>query len=405
MLYDELSVLKQIKDAFPKLSQAECETAVLLLKEFASNQNITFDEYVQKNYPNGIAERDESTNQYCGYIKFLGNDAAAIIKAGADADFSTFFHETVHSFRKQLTGDLKTKAERAFNVDGSKWTVEQEEAFALGAEQFIMTRIERDADKREVFVKCSNYVQGVYNGLGDIIELTPEMEAFYEDMFFEKNPVAEEPVELTEDEKRFANVVKIDPSVITNENDEPIDLTDTRELTKWLLDTYVPKNENGQRIGIELEIADDGTIQKFSRTGLEASTKRRNSVKSESQRQAYAKLDTLLKESLFDEFIKADKRHPRLLGQNVYYSAAEINEKIYSVKFKVDIPRENKKASYKDHKVSEIEIAPSLYAGLSTSNARSVSYQNQDAITKISLAVLKESVKPSKIENGILLTR
>lgn len=56
---------------------------------------------------------------------------------------------------------------------------------------------------------------------------------------------------------------------------------------------------------------------------------------------------------------------------------------------------------YKDHKISKIEIAPSLYRD-SGGNNISGAAQNQSAISGISLSVLKGDVKPSRIENNTL---
>ncbi|GMO42596.1 MAG: hypothetical protein Ta2F_18480 [Termitinemataceae bacterium] len=180
----ELQILNEIKKAFPDFTGMEAEAAVLLLKERANVLKMNFDEYIKKYHPAGFAVHDDSDVAARGYVQFSGRDAAAIIKAGKAADFSTFVHETTHIFRRQLEGNLKYKAEKAFAVQDGKWTVEQEEVFARGAEEFIRTRIEQNIDKHEVFSKCSEFVQNVYNGLGALIDLTPEMEEVYQEMFF-----------------------------------------------------------------------------------------------------------------------------------------------------------------------------------------------------------------------------
>lgn len=60
---------------------------------------------------------------------------------------------------------------------------------------------------------------------------------------------------------------------------------------------------------------------------------------------------------------------------------------------------EGKLTSYKDHKVTKIEIAPSLYLKpFANYNGK----QNEGAINGISLEILKGDVKPSRIENNIL---
>jgi hypothetical protein len=87
-----------------------------------------------------------------------------------------------------------------------------------------------------------------------------------------------------------------------------------------------------------------------------------------------------------------NEKHSKIKKQNIYYSAARIGEKLYSVRIKIDIPKnKNDPNYYKDHKITEIKIEPSLYQGSSVTGAP---LQNEGSITKISLAVLKGDVKP-----------
>ncbi|MDR2893683.1 MAG: ssDNA-binding domain-containing protein [Deltaproteobacteria bacterium] len=181
-------------------------------------------------------------------------------------------------------------------------------------------------------------------------------------------------------EEKAATVVKIDPGII------PVALSDTRALSKWLREQYQ---------GMIVEIADDGAVQQFTRRGLEASVKRRD----DGQRQMYAGLDDLVRNSVFSDFEKADARHEgKVAGQNIYYAAANINDEFFAVRIKIDMPLSDYKLpAYKDHKISEIEIAPSLYR----SSPKGLSTQ-EDAILKISLSVLKKDVNPSILQDGVL---
>ncbi|MDR2488736.1 MAG: hypothetical protein LBD42_04515 [Desulfovibrio sp.] len=195
-----------------------------------------------------------------------------------------------------------------------------------------------------------------------------------------------------EQNPRVANVVAVDPAKIVDGDGKPVDLKDTKALAGWLREQYQD---------VTITIADDGTIQQFTGEGLDASLKRRIGKKrGPRQRQAYAELDTLLENALFDGFEQADERHKdKVAGQNVYYSAARIGGNYFSVRFKVDMPLgKGINPAYKDHKVTEIEIAPSLYRGPS----ENIATQPESAIRGISLSVLKGDVKPSRIEDGTL---
>ncbi len=192
-----------------------------------------------------------------------------------------------------------------------------------------------------------------------------------------------------ENNPRIAKVVEVNPDLLVHGDGTPVNLMSRDDMFKWL-------RENLQ--GLIVKIADDGTIQKLTRKELNASLKRRGLEHS----QAYANLVELLENALFDSFEKADARHARKVkGQNVYYSAAKIGNDYYTLKIKVDIPLEKGWNKYKDHKISKIEIAPSLYRD-SGGNNISGAAQNQSAISGISLSVLKGDVKPSRIENNTL---
>ena len=168
-----------------------------------------------------------------------------------------------------------------------------------------------------------------------------------------------------------------------------------KEFAAWLKDMLAE--------GGDIEIASTGQTARFTRTNVGASVKR---SRSSEHRNAYAGLREMVRNAEYDHYEPADERHPNG-GQDVYYSALRMGDRLYSVKLKLDVVTEeqrtreqennrdaNEDIRYKDHKLSEIEIAPALYRGLSTSG---VATQPADAISKISLGVLRGSVKPSTI--------
>lgn len=177
------NLLDEIKQNF-NLDNEGAETALLLIRERALSLELSLSEYMRTYHPQGFSEKDNSLNdEYKGYIKFIGEDAASIIKTGKTADFSTFTHEIAHSFRRQLSGELKETAEKAFKVENGQWTQVQEEAFAVGFEEYIRLRLTENEELEKVFEKGSLYMQRVYNGLDRIIELNPEIIKVYDQMF------------------------------------------------------------------------------------------------------------------------------------------------------------------------------------------------------------------------------
>ena len=179
----EVRVLTQITESF-HLSKDEAETALLLLKARAKTLDMTFDEYLSTYHPKGFAVPDTSLpDEIKGYTAFLSGDARALIGVGKKADFSTFIHESAHVFRRQLAGTLKERAEKAFKVEGGAWSEAQEEAFAIGFEQYIRLRIAASEDHRRVFEKGAAFTQQIYNGLDRIIPLNREIIRVYDELF------------------------------------------------------------------------------------------------------------------------------------------------------------------------------------------------------------------------------
>jgi len=163
--------------------------------------------------------------------------------------------------------------------------------------------------------------------------------------------------------RKYAKVVPINPAEIVDENGSLLDLSDTKVLRKWLLKKYQ---------GHTVEVKDDGKTVGFYREGLKDSAKRRGY----SQRQLYADLASLVENGVYAGYEKGDSKHPTVERQNIYYSAAKIGDKIYGVRFKVDIYKvmESGIGSYKDHKIVKLEIEKSL----SLNNGNYSVQQNSD---------------------------
>ena len=175
-----------------------------------------------------------------------------------------------------------------------------------------------------------------------------------------------------------------------------------KEFAKWLKDMLAE--------GGDVTIASTGQTARFTRTNIEASLKR---SRSREHRNAYAGLRKMVENAEYDHYEAPDKRHSGSGGQDVYHSALVMGNKLYSVKLKLDIPTENELSQrkkinsneyieelrYKDHRLTEIEIAPALYRGLHETRWPT---QPADAISEVSLGVLRGSVKPSVIDEGIL---
>lgn len=151
-------------------------------------------------------------------------------------------------------------------------------------------------------------------------------------------------------------------------------------------------------------IKSTGQEARFSSGNVKASVKR---SRSREHRNAYAGLREMVENAEYDHYEAPDGRHPDRGGQDVYYSALAMGGKLYSVKLKMDVVTEEEKTQrqtqenvrYKDHKLTEIEIASVQDRGVSEIGQPA---HGTDAISESSLGVLRGAVKPSMIDGGIL---
>lgn len=196
------------------------------------------------------------------------------------------------------------------------------------------------------------------------------------------------------------------------------------DLVQWLKQSF-----NDRR---EVTIQSTGQVVRFTNAGLSASAKKSREAKKTNHTAAYPVLDKLVSSAAYDGFEPADARHLHLAGQDVYFAGLQLGDRLFSVKLKFDVPSEEEIESrknrpgltqedvrYKDHSLSEIEIAPVLSEARSRLKAEHSGYlrrtDNQpigseslngnpppQPIVKTMLGVLRGAVKPSRIEEGIL---
>lgn len=179
------------------------------------------------------------------------------------------------------------------------------------------------------------------------------------------------------DENKLVEITEID------NKDLPFVYSDAVSLKQWLKDNLVGKS---------VTIDDDGMVVGLSNRGLKDSLKRRG----EEQRAVYTGLEEVLRKAVFFDFEESDgkDKHKYIKGQDVYYSAIKIGEKLYSVRIKLDINKESLKSYYKDHKITEINIAPiaSLAAPAEAVTSANVSMSGANVLT---ISQLSGAVKPT----------
>ena len=194
-------VSKQLRKYMPNLTSDQHAAAISLLEAGARRMGKRLNEYVSETFGNQIfgdlnelegkitaAQRQDMKGATTW--RNFGNQTKAVIYAGERADFSTFAHELAHVWQSQLTGDLKTEAEAAFNVKDGDWnnsyytfadghTESAAEAFARGFEDYLRNGKAPNEQMKNLFQKFAEFLQDVYRNLKNFINMSPEIENVY----------------------------------------------------------------------------------------------------------------------------------------------------------------------------------------------------------------------------------
>ncbi len=196
-------IVQQIRESMPNLSDEERASALSILEAGAKSMGLSISEYVAQTFPEGIfgniAEAQKAAwkqgKEMNGAVVVdgFGENARAVIYASRTADFSTWVHEIAHIWQAQLTGNLKRRAEEAFQVQGGDWkksiytfadghTDSSGEAFAYGFEDCLKNAESEFSapDKKRIYEKFAQYMSRTYNGLVKNIEISDEIRKVYD---------------------------------------------------------------------------------------------------------------------------------------------------------------------------------------------------------------------------------
>lgn len=229
------NVAAQIKKNMPNLSNDEVSAAVVVLEAGAKGLGKNITEYVNDTFGGQIfgdlseieeiAQKQGTTFQNkagASTWKGFGRQMKAVIYAGQYADFSTWCHELAHVYQAQLTGDLKTEAEKAFNVVNGDWynskvigkdgkEMASNEAFAYGFQDWLKTGKAQSQEQANIFQKFAQFISRCLNSLKDFINLSPEIESVYSKLLQADDSMlraAENAVKEQDAEARRAEIVR-----------------------------------------------------------------------------------------------------------------------------------------------------------------------------------------------------
>ena len=211
---------ERLKEAMPSLTDTERTTAVRIFTALAHGAGMDTETYLNTYYGEEVitntppadmagvaAQEGIHTREIKGASEFkdLSGDIKALVYVSEKADFSTFVHEAAHIARKTLQGNLLLNAEKAFDVEGGKWTRSQEEAFARGFEQYLREGNAPNAELQSVFQKAAEFLTRIYQSLKELVHLNDDIRAVYDELLTGEKSVlreAEQNAQQTEQRNR-----------------------------------------------------------------------------------------------------------------------------------------------------------------------------------------------------------
>ena len=158
-------------------------------------------------------------------------------------------------------------------------------------------------------------------------------------------------------------------------------------MRNWLIGKF---NEIGN-----VTIKSTGANVEFNKTGAQRAIKNARQKKNNI---AYPEIEKVVSGAKYSGFREADERHQNVKGQDVYHSGVVYKGVPYSVEFYVDVPLSgNTGDNFAGNKIREIKIAPTE-TRVTSENQNRPANNLSDAISNISLAVLRGKVKPARYD-------
>lgn len=144
-------------------------------------------------------------------------------------------------------------------------------------------------------------------------------------------------------------------------------------------------------------IKSTGANVEFNKTSAQRAIKNARQKKNNI---AYPEIEKVVSGAKYSGFREADERHQNVKGQDVYHSGVVYKGVPYSVEFYVDVPLSgNTGDNFAGNKIREIKIA-STETRVTSENQNRPANNLSDAISNISLAVLRGKVKPARYDTS-----
>lgn len=340
-----IKLSERLKETMPTLTDVERNTAVSIFTALAHGAGMDTETYLNTYYGEEVitntppadmagvaAQEGINTHEIKGASEFkaLAGDIKALVYVSEKADFSTFVHEAAHIARKTLQGNLLLDAEKAFGVDGGKWSRAQEEAFARGFEQYLREGKAPSAELQSVFQKAAEFLARIYKSLKEIIHINDDVRAVFDELLTGDKSVLREASENIEKEERLKkakqNTTGKHPSLEDYQANRITETAEDKQLDTAALKAKYLAFAKKWFQGNSYHNADTDTDIRVSRDILD---EWQSKTKSREQMLSMKALDKLL-ETAVETNTVADKKGRPEIGSVKYFEAGlTVDDKTY----------------------------------------------------------------------------
>lgn len=139
---------------------------------------------------NNVNNKVEPYNAVVKGAVDVGTEGKYIVTLFQNADISTLVHETAHIFRRTvLDADMLEQAERALGVKDGKWTVKNEEDFAVAFEKYLAEGKAPVKGLEAMFEAFKSWLTQIYMKLSQSPmeqDFSPEIRKVFDQLFAEE---------------------------------------------------------------------------------------------------------------------------------------------------------------------------------------------------------------------------
>ncbi len=170
-------------------------------------------EITQYNQKHNITEQKSIDDVTGGFNwKETERGVKAVIYTSENADFSTWVHELAHFYQSMLTGELKSEAEKAFNVVKGDWqkstytfkngpTMSSAEAFAYAFQDYLTTGRAENENMKNVLQKFAQFLAQAYNRLRKHLNFTPEIKSVFDKLLESDDSILSKALKAAQEEE------------------------------------------------------------------------------------------------------------------------------------------------------------------------------------------------------------